>query len=112
MKKQAMILLVLMAPVFFASCEKEETLTSAEFKAQQLIDYTQSNALYLATVYMSRNANGSEIFERTEYRSAFRIEAPFLIAEESGRHYLLDRLIYFEKQKGYDNNYELHLYLR
>lgn len=112
MKKQAFLFLVLVAPLVFTSCEKEETLTPAEFNAKQLAQYTTNNGIFLANIFLSQQASGREVFERLEYRSTFQIEAPFFIAIKSGRHYHMDRLLYFEKDTGYDDAYEINLYFR
>lgn len=115
MKKTAFVLLILCTPVLMWSCSEEHDLTTAEKNAKELLKFVQENKINKADVYLTFVTAGEEVFRKVEGNSYFSIEAPFFITSDTGRHYNLERLIFFESRENSQGNIyynELHIYFK
>jgi hypothetical protein len=115
MKKALTVLLILCIPMFMWSCSKDHEVTAADKNAKELLKFVRENKINKSDVYLTFVTSGEEVFRKVEGNCYFSIEAPFFITSDSGRHYNLERLIFFESRENNQGGVyykELHIYFK
>lgn len=108
MKKSILFLGFVALFAALSSCSKDDFLTTADQNAKELKEFVDENYLPTAHIFISRGDD----WEQKEHSSAYRIESPYIITYDSGNHYYLGRLIFFEVHTGANNVNILALYFK